>query len=139
MTRSAYWLLVTVLLVFGFLTGFSIGAPFFLLGLTLAVLGPLRQHARVIWPAVAAIVGLSLGYILFAPLTCSASAAVGGVSSVVCSSLLGGPYSGTGDYAPPLDPALRAGAVLAVVAAMTVWAILSIERPARPAPPTPAP
>ncbi len=132
MTRSGYWLLVTALLVFGFLTGFSIGAPFFLLGLTLAVLGPLRHHDRVIWPAVAAIGGLSLGYILFAPLTCTASSTAGGVSNVVCSSILGGPYSGTGEYAPLLEPALRAGAVVAVVAAMAAWAVLSLARPTRP-------
>ena len=127
MSRSAYWSLVTVLLVFGFITGFSIGAPFFLLGLTLAVLGPVRRYRRVVIPAVAGVIGLSAGYVLFAPLTCSATSPVGGASTVVCSSILGGPYSGPGDYAPSLEPALRAGAVFAVMAAMGAWAALSPE------------
>jgi hypothetical protein len=132
--RSAYWALVTCLLVFGFITGFSIGAPFFLLGLTLAVLGPLRHHRRVIGPAVAAVIALSVGYVLFAPLTCSATSTASGESSVVCSSILGGPYSGTGEYNPPLEPALRAGAVFAVVAAMATWIALSSELRSRPSP-----
>jgi hypothetical protein len=43
-----YWAAVGVLLVFGFLTGFSIGLPFLLLGIVLFVRG--LSHGPV-WPA----------------------------------------------------------------------------------------
>src|SRR5205814_2045421 len=49
--KAAYWILVGSLLGFGMLAIFSIGAPFFLLGLTLAVVAPWRHRRGVLWPA----------------------------------------------------------------------------------------
>lgn len=127
MSRSAYWTLTTLLIVFGFITGFSIGAPFFILGLVLAVLGPVRHYRRVFWPAVSAVVAATVGYVLFAPLSCTASGVVGGALTTVCSSILGGPSTGGDGFNPSLEPGLRAAAVYAVVAAMAAWIGLSPE------------
>jgi hypothetical protein len=139
-SRSAYWTLVTILIVFGFLGVFSIGAPFLLLGLLLAVLGPVRHYRRVLWPAVAGLVGATVAYALVAPLSCTATSTTNGESSTVCSSILGGTYAGTGIYNPSLEPALRVAAVAAVVAAMLTWIVLSSElRTRKPSAPSESP
>ena len=132
MEGRSYWLLTALLVVFGFITGFSIGAPFFLLGLVMIVVGPFRRHALVFWPPIAAVVAFSIGYVLFVPLTCTATAAVGQESHVVCSSILGGPYAGTGLYNPPLQPALLTGIGIGIGAAILALAFL-IVRDARSA------
>ncbi|HVA87903.1 MAG TPA: hypothetical protein VNF73_16475 [Candidatus Saccharimonadales bacterium] len=132
MSGARYWVGVALLAAFGFVTGFSIGAPFLLLAIVLAVVGPFRGHARIFWPAVASVVGLTIGYVLFAPLVCTATEAVGAASAVVCSSILGGPYSGAGTYNPPLEPALRAAVVSAMLAAGATFAVLTLRRRSRP-------
>ena len=51
----AYWVLVAVLVVFGVLGMFSIGAPFLITGITLAGVSPVRNRPRVFWPVLLAI------------------------------------------------------------------------------------
>jgi hypothetical protein len=112
----AYWALVVVLLGFGYLGPFSIGLPFLLLGIALAIVSQRRHETGVVAAGVATIVGFTVGYILVAPLGCTTSAnGVDPVEHTVCTNILGIDYSGTGVYNPSLLPGLVAGVVLAVV------------------------
>lgn len=132
-----YWILSVVLVVFGFLTGFSIGAPFLLIGLTLLVLGPVRRRRRIFVPVLMAVAGFCVGYALVTPLTCTAREAVGGAGAaggaadVSCTSILGGPYRGTGAYDPPREPALLAGLSTAAGAGIVAWLALTVPRARR--------
>ena len=121
--EAAYWALVVFLIGFGFLGLISIGAPFLLLGITLAILSRRRHETGVIAAGVAAIVGFTLGYVLLAPLGCtSSSGAPGSISHTVCTNVLGINYSGVGLYNPSLAPGLLAGIVFAVTFALgTRW------------------
>lgn len=133
----AYWTLVAVLLAFGMLAIFSIGLPFLLLGLSLAVAGPWRHRPTVLWSVVAAWIGLVLGLLLVLPLTCSSSirpVLVGasrqsGTGRGSCSTALGLIHYGTAS--PSLIPALITGLVLAVLGGATAHRILAGQmRPA---------
>jgi hypothetical protein len=133
----AYWALVVVLIAFGILAIFSIGAPFLLMGLMLAILSPWRDRRGVLWTGLAVVFGFVLGYVLVAPLTCSFPPDViikgAGMEPVVrCSNLLGIPYRGTGNYNPSLVPAFLAGLGLATAVGITsAWFFR--RRPARAA------
>jgi len=106
-----YSILFGVLIAFGFVAIASIGMPFLLLGMTLALLGPYRHRPEVFWPPLIAILTLVVGFLLVAPVTCR-----GTETSTVCDNLIGIDYSGAGDYNPSLLPALFAGLGSAVVA-----------------------
>ena len=112
----AYWTLVVVLIAFGVLGLLSIGFPFLVLGITLAILSDRRHETGVIATAVSAILGFVVGYLLVAPVKCTFGAdAVDGIDHHTCSSVLGFDYSGGGDYNPSLLPGLLAGLVVAVL------------------------
>jgi hypothetical protein len=126
-----YWVLALVITVFGFLTGFSIGAPFLLLGLALLVLGPFRRRPRVFWPSLVAVTAFVLTVALLIPLSCEATSEAGGGSSTVCRSIAGPTWSGTGLYNPPREAyqmPVRAGAAVAIGAALATLAWLTIRR-----------
>jgi hypothetical protein len=115
----AYWTVTVVLIAFGTLGLLSIGFPFLLLGIALAIVAQRRHETGLVAGVVAAAVGFSVGYILIAPLTCSTSASSADpVEQTVCSNVLGIDYSGRGSYDPSLLPALLAGLVVAVLAAL---------------------
>lgn len=115
----AYWALVVFLIAFGFLGLISIGLPFLLLGITLAILARRRHETGVIAAGVAAIVGFTLGYILVAPLGCTTSGvAPGSISHTVCNNILGIDYSGGSPYNPSVAPGLLSGIVVAVAFAL---------------------
>lgn len=138
-----YWIAAALLVVFGFLTGFSIGAPFLLLGLVMILVGPVRQRARIFWPVIVAVPAFTLGYVLVAPLTCTVGGGVGDPgttsgpvttsipSTTTCTSVLGGPYAGSGIYNPPLEPALRIGLAAAGGAATVTFVLVSLARSRR--------
>ena len=137
MKAWAYAVLVLLLVGFGYLAIFSIGAPFLLLGLTLAVLFPWRDRRGVLATGTAVILGFVVGYLLVAPLSCTgtATAVVGGGPSegtTVCTSLLGIiRYEGSGVYNPSLVPGLVAGLGLASIAGIgAAWYYL--RHPTRP-------
>lgn len=121
-SENSYWGLVVFLVGFGFITGFSIGIPFLLVGVTLAVLSPFRSRPRVFWPSLSLVVGFLVGYVLVAPFSCSITArsnpSIGteDLSREVCRSLVGIEYTGS-----PQTLALIAGGVLAVVGAAAGW------------------
>jgi len=116
-----YQLLVWVLVVFGFITGFSIGIPLLLLGLLLAGLSPFRANPKVFWPTILAYVGFIGAFILASPVSCSQTVSdLNSIARTTCTSLVGINYSGAGNYDPSHLPALItaviAGAVVAVAA-----------------------
>lgn len=135
MGKWLYWLLVVALVGFGSLALFSVGAPFLLLGLTLAVLWPFRRRPQVFWPWLLGVMGFVVGYIVVAPLGCTASAvSMAGMGQptnvpadgarVVCSSVFGLPYAGMTPYEPPTWPALLAGVSFALALGWTTRLIL---------------
>jgi hypothetical protein len=131
----AYWALVAVLATVGLLGVLTIGAPFLLLGVVLAVVGPHRHRRAVFWPVVVGVVAFVGGFVLIAPVGCtatshasSAGASTGGQTT--CTNVVGIDYSGVGLYRPSLIPALLAGlASCAVAAALTG---LLVRRRGRP-------
>jgi hypothetical protein len=129
-----YWVVVGVLIAFGMVAIFSIGAPFFLLGLVLAALSPWRRDVRVMAPAIAAVVGLVAGYVLVAPLGCTATGTSTGASFTTCRNLVGISYSGSGLYNPSLLPALLAGLAMGVLAAGLTWWATARPRAVTPRP-----
>ncbi len=127
-----YWIASLGLIAFGFLGALSIGRPFFLVGLAMLVLGPVRRRPALFWPPLLAVVAYNVGYWAVAPLYCTATGTVGGPSTTACSSVLGINYSGTGLYNPSLDPANLAGLLLAAVTFVVVLvAIIAKRRSAR--------
>jgi hypothetical protein len=111
-----YWTLAVFLIGFGFLGILSIGLPFLLLGITLAILARRRHETGIIASGVAAIVGFTVGYILVAPLSCTLTERSSHPDAhTVCTSLLGINYLGGGIYNPSLLPALIAGLIVAVL------------------------
>jgi hypothetical protein len=121
-----YWALAIALTVVGFVDLVAIGAPFFLTGLALIAVGPSRHRPEVLWPALASVWTLVVGYVLFGPLGCTTSggapaeAAGPALERTTCTNVLGIDYSGGVGYSPSLMPALLAGVALAVVAAIVV-------------------
>ena len=58
-----YWIAALLLVAFGFITGFSIGPPFLLVGLAMLVLGPLRRRPRLYWPPLVGVLAFILGVV----------------------------------------------------------------------------
>jgi hypothetical protein len=125
-----YWVLAVVLVAFGYLSLFSMGAPFVLTGLAMIVVGRWRRNPAVVWPALIGVWAFVVGYVLAAPLGCTTSGgpapALRGASSspalshTVCTNILGIDYSGAGIYNPSLIPGFLAGLAAAIlVAALT--------------------
>ena len=133
MTRSlAYWGFCAAVLVFAFLTGFSIGPLIFPIGVALVVLGPFRAHPRVFWPPLLAVVGFVVGYALFVPMVCTTTSGLAGdTEESVCSSILGPEYRTTGLPDPPNDLAVLAGSSICVVSGLGTLAMLTVARDRR--------
>src|SRR5947208_3149953 len=127
-----YWIVCLALIIFGFLTGFSIGQPFLLVGLTLLVLRPFRKRPLIFIPTLAAVIAYNLGYWAVAPITCVAGSATSGASTTVCSSLIGLRYSGEGIYNPSLLPAVGVGLLAAGLTALV--AVVLLRRKLRASP-----
>jgi hypothetical protein len=120
----AYWALVVFLIGFGCLGLLSIGFPFLLLGIGLAIVARRRHETGVVVATVASVIGFTLGYILVAPLGCnSGSSSAHPVAHTVCTNILGIDYSGVNPYTPPLLPGLLADLATAVVFALVAHAI----------------
>jgi hypothetical protein len=147
-----YVLTALALILFGIAGLFSIGAPFFLTGLVMLICFPWRRDRAVLVPALSAVWGFTIGYILVAPLGCSSSAfgpperahplgmgvlAVGQAlvrRGTVCNGVLFD-YSGGGSYSPPLLPALIAGLAAGLIVAIVVRRLLRRGKTAKSLPP----
>jgi hypothetical protein len=128
--RMSYWLTALVLAAFGFVTGFSIGGPFFLVGVAMLILGPIRGRPRLFWPALVSVISFVVAAALVIPISCVATSEVGGISSTVCTSILGPRWSGTGLYNPPPEAfalAFRVGIAAGVGAAAATLAGLTLR------------
>ena len=127
----SYWFVCACLLVFGFLAGFSIGLPFFHVGLAMLLLGASRAHRFVFWPLLLAVIGYEVGFIAVAPFSCSATQQIGETSTTVCLSLIGLRYEGVGTYNPSLVPGMVTGVAVAALTAIATWLILR-SKPSTP-------
>jgi hypothetical protein len=123
-----YWILTLTVLIAGFLTGFSIGIFIFPIGVALLLLGPVRHRPRVFWPILMGVVGCDIGYLLFVPLTCTATATIpGGVTETTCTSILGPDYRAQGTASPPTDVALVVGGLVGAGAAVATLVVLTVS------------
>lgn len=125
-----YWILTAALIVFGFITGFSIGQPFLLVGLAMVVLGPLRRRPLVFWPPMAGVIAAVVVFMTIAPFTCSASTVLdgtglgGATTTTICTSLVGIRYEVEGLVNPSAQPAILIGLVAGVLTALATFAVL---------------
>lgn len=136
---ALYWVGAVLLVVFGTVTGFSIGIPFLILGLSLVLLAPFRNRTQTFIPALVAVVAFFAGFILVAPLGCTTTATVtesaGGdghrssAGATSCDNVLGIDYAGVGIYNPPWWPAAIAGLALAAVAATATFLLVRRRPP----------
>jgi hypothetical protein len=122
-----YWIFVVAVLVFGFVTGFSIGAFIMPVGLALLILGLVRHRRRLFWPILLAVVGFQVGYVLFVPLSCTATGTLGQPSvELVCNSVLGGEFRAAGIVDPPRTMAIVAGVLAAGGSAVLAYAAVVV-------------
>lgn len=129
----AYWTLAIVLTVLGFVDLIAIGAPFFLTGVAMLLVGRRRSDPAVLWPALSAAWGFVLGYVALAPFGCSSAATrvAPGAPGIhegptICSYLFRSVSYAGGE--PSLIPPLVSGVVMAVLAAWTVRWLLRRRR-----------
>jgi hypothetical protein len=126
---------VVVLILFGMLAILSIGAPFLLLGIVLAVLAPWRTRRGVLSTGVAATLGFLVGAVLVGPGGCTSSPIrvdqAQTVGATTCTNLLGITYEGSGNYNPSLLPALLAGIAVAAIAGVTTAWLYGSHQPDR--------
>ena len=123
-----YWLSSLAMVAFGFIASFSIGQPFFLVGLVMLSVGAFRDRPLIFWPPVAAVVAYNVTYLAIAPLACTSTAGTRASSSTACSSLLGIRYDGAGAYNPPLTPAILTGLAAAAVVLLLTVVVLRLRR-----------
>ena len=134
MGTAAYWVVAVLLVGFGFLGLFSIGAPFLLTGIAMIVVSPWRNRREVLWPTLVGVWALLLGYLLVAPLGCTSTAIAVTAGSPVatshttCANILGIDYSGTGTYDPTMVPALVVGAAAGAAGALATRFLLRRRR-----------
>lgn len=129
----AYWIVAAALTVFGFITGFSIGQPFLLLGLVLFGLGPVRHRPLAFWPPVLGVIAFDVVYVAIAPFSCTAgflldSNGGGTATATVCTSLIGLRYGGEGIENPSLLPAVAAALVAGVLVGLLTFVVLRSRR-----------
>jgi len=122
----AYWPAVILLLMFGTLAVLTIGTPFLVLGMALAVLRATRASRRVFWTVIASIGSFFVAYIAVSPLWCTSSATPSGlgIGPTHCSNLIGIDYSGTGHYNPAHWPAAVTGLATATLVGTGTFVVL---------------
>lgn len=124
---TAYWVIVVLLVVLGYLTGFTIGGLFWFLALAMILLAPFRSRPRFFATGLALFVGFLVGFVLTAPAGCTQTAELSSpgsdpvMSSVECRSLVGIEYSGPDPFQPSLVLPLGIAVIAAAVAAGTTW------------------
>jgi hypothetical protein len=132
-TGMTYWIVAVALIVFGFITGFSIGQPFLLVGLVMLGLGPVRNRPLAFWPPLLGVIAFNVVYWAIAPFSCTAgfgldSSGAGTATSTVCTSLLGLRYGGEGIVNPSLLPAIAVGLAAGVLVGVLTFVVLRRRR-----------
>ncbi|MDP9223183.1 MAG: hypothetical protein M3P18_04890 [Actinomycetota bacterium] len=128
MSRTWVYVLVALgLVLFGIVGLFSIGAPFFLTGVVMLICLPWRRDRAIILPALSTVWAFTTGFLLVAPVGCTASsvARVGGplLGGTVCRGVFFD-YAGSGAYSPPLMPAFVVGLAAAGITALALRLLL---------------
>ena len=109
--------LAILLIGFGILSGFSIGLPFFILGIVMVLVWPLRRRRPLFESLIVGTLAFVIVGVLAAPLGCTSTESTSGIGDHTnCDNLLGLRYEGTTGYVAPLWPALIAGAAAGVLA-----------------------
>jgi hypothetical protein len=124
----AYWILAVLVTVFGFISGFSIGLPILVVGVTMLALGPFRARPRIFWPVFLGVVAAVVTFMAIAPFMCTGSAGLGEGSTptnTVCTSLIGIRWEAPGLENPSTQPVLIAGTVVGLVVALVTYFALS--------------
>jgi len=133
-----YWVIVSLLIAFGYADLVAIGAPILVLGLGLAVLGPFRRRASVFWPGIVGVLAFIVSFLLLAPLGCTppiyssvGSGRVKIIGNRVCSNLVGFRYFGgrNFNYEPSLLPAALIGLALGVLVGAAMLLAIRMANP----------
>ncbi|HEV8622052.1 MAG TPA: hypothetical protein VGR33_04075 [Actinomycetota bacterium] len=124
MGTAAYWAVALLLVGFGFLGLFSIGAPFLLMGAAMIVVSPWRNRREVLWPTLVGVWGFVLGYVLVAPLSCETSSSMDPIT--VCTHVFGIRWYGGN---PSLFPAFVIGVISAAIGVAVARYLLMRRRP----------
>ena len=111
-SQLAYYALAVLLMGLGLLTMLSFGAPIFLIGLALVVLGPARVKPRIFWPMLAAVICFFVGFLPIGAASCSMTAAS---AHTICTNLVGMRFAGSNQ---PLLLGVAAGLVAGVAGAV---------------------
>ncbi len=126
----SYWIAPLALIAFGTAGLMTIGLQFLIVGLTMLVLGRLRDRPRLFWPPLLGAVAFSVASLSIEPFYCSASSTVGGGSTgTTCSSLIGIPWpavpSGVADLGADLAITYSVSLAIAigVSALVAVWQV----------------
>jgi hypothetical protein len=127
----AYWAASIALIVFGSLAGFSIGQPFFLVGLAMFLLGAFRHRPLVFWPPLLAVIAYDVVYWALAPFGCSITIDAAGADQASCTSLAGLRYVGDGDGFPSLTPAVTAALLGALLTYVLSFGAIWVSRRSR--------
>jgi hypothetical protein len=128
-----YWIVAVALIVFGFITGFSIGQPFLVVGLVMLGLGPVRTRPLAFWPPMLGVIAFNVAYVAIAPFSCTSgflldSNGGGTATATVCTSLIGLRYGGEGVVNPSLLPAIVVALVTGVAVGVLTFVVLLRRR-----------
>jgi hypothetical protein len=126
MRTALYIAVAVILIVFGYFAVFSIGWPFALTGIVMLALIGQRHRFDVLAPALAWPWVFTIGYLLVAPIGCTATPTIAGGADegwIRCDSLFL-TYAGPTPYRPPFLPAVLTGVALATAASSLaiLWA-----------------
>jgi hypothetical protein len=124
MGTAAYWAVSLLLVGFGYLALFGIGAPFLLTGFAMMVVSPWRSRREVLWPALVGVWAFVLGYVLVAPLSCETSSSMDPIT--VCTHVFGIRWYGGN---PSLFPAFVSGVISAAMGVAVTRYLLTRRRP----------
>jgi hypothetical protein len=123
MGTAAYWAVALLLVGFGYLALFGIGAPFLLTGFAMMVVSPWRSRSEVLWPALVGVWTFVLGYVLVAPLSCYTSSSMDPIT--VCTHVFGIRWYGGN---PSLFPAFIIGVISAAMGVAVTRYLLTRRR-----------
>jgi hypothetical protein len=123
-----YWVASVALIASGLAGSMTIGRSFFIVGLAMLVLGPLRRRPLLFWPPMAAVLSYDVIFWAISPLYCSATSLPGASpGSATCSSLLGIGWPATaGGLADAASVFGETDAVALLAAAATFAFVLAV-------------
>jgi hypothetical protein len=123
---ALYIAIAVILIVFGYFALFSIGWPFAVTGILMLALIGQRHRFDVLAPALAWPWVFTIGYLVVAPIGCTATPTIAGGADegwTRCDSLFL-TYAGPTPYRPPFLPAVLTGVALATAGSLAIqWTL----------------